>query len=417
MRATETTCPVCLGVVPAHLLAERDDVVLEGSCPAHGTWRTVIWSGPPSFESWCGEEPSPAARQTCTAVVEVTQRCELGCPVCFAESLPAAENGDPPLAALAQRLARLYAAEGAVNVQLSGGEPTTREDLPQIVEAAAAAGFTFVQLNTNGLRLASEPGYAEALRQAGLESVFLQFDGVTDDVYRVLRGRPLLAEKMKAVEKCAEAGLAVVLVPTVVAGLNFDQIGALVQFAATWAGAVRGLHLQPVSYFGRYPQNGRPRLTLPDLLRAFEEQTRGMVRVADFAPSCCEHPRCSFRARYWVREGGVLEPVRSTSCCCPPPSEEAARQATAATARQWSRRRPDDGRSVGADDGDDLDRFLQEADRILAISGMLFQDAWSVDMERIRRCCVQVVTEDTGLVPFCLWNLTSDSGRRLHPRC
>ncbi len=144
-------------------------------------------------------------------------------------------------------------ADGAVNIQLSGGEPTTRDDLPEIVAAACGAGFTFVQLNTNGLRLATEEGYAETLRAAGLASVFLQFDGLSDATYRVLRGRPLLAEKIRAVERCAEAGLAVVLVPTVVPGVNDAELGALVDFAASWPGVVRGLHLQPISYFGRYP--------------------------------------------------------------------------------------------------------------------------------------------------------------------
>ncbi len=327
------------------------------------------------------------------------------------------------MAEIAERLSDLFAAEGAVNIQLSGGEPTTRDDLPQIVEAACAAGFTFVQLNTNGIRLSAEEGYAEALRHAGLASVFLQFDGVTDHTHQALRGRPLAAQKIRAIDRCAQAGLAVVLVPTVVAGINDDEIGALVRLAASWPGVVRGLHFQPVSYFGRYPRNGRsswsdrPRLTLPQMLRALEKQTGGEVRAADFAASCCEHPRCSFRARYWARDEGRLELVRSAPCCCTPAPDEAARRAVAATSRQWSRRPGELGDADETDGRDGLSRFLDDADRILAISGMLFQDAWSVDMERIGRCCVQVVTEGRGLVPFCLWNLTSESGLRLYPRC
>jgi uncharacterized radical SAM superfamily Fe-S cluster-containing enzyme len=76
------------------------------------------------------------------------------------------------------------------------------------------------------------------------------------------------------------------------------------------------------------------------------------------------------------------------------------------------------GRDAGRCDeqGDELARFLDDAGRILAISGMVFQDAWSLDWERVDRCCVQVVTPDDGLVPFCLWNLTSAAGRRLYPR-
>ncbi len=269
-----------------------------------------------------------------------------------------------------------------------------------------------MQLNTNGLRLASEAGYAETLREAGLSSVFLQFDGCSDAIYLALRGRPLLTEKLRAVERCAEAGLAVVLVPTIVPGVNDHDLGGLVRLAATWAGVVRGLHVQPISYFGRYPLGERRRLTLPEILRLLEEQTEGAVRVSDFSPSCCEHPLCAFRARYWVREDGGLEPLRSDSdaagagSCCGSSPREPSLRAVAATSRQWSRRTPGEPR-------DALDRFLEETDRILAISGMLFQDAWNLDFERVGRCCVQVVAPDRGLVSFCLWNLTAEDGRRL----
>ena len=130
-----------------------------------------------------------------------------------------------PWRSWSKMLGELFATQGAVNLQLSGGEPTAREDLPEVIEAACKAGFTFVQLNTNGLRLAGERDYAERLRSAGLASVFLQFDGVHDETYRVLRGRPLLDVKMRAIERCAAAGLAVVLVPTLVAGVNDQEVG------------------------------------------------------------------------------------------------------------------------------------------------------------------------------------------------
>ena len=313
----------------------------------------------------------------------------------------------------------LFEAQGAVNVQLSGGEPTMRSDLPDVIGIARAAGFTFVQLNTNGLRLAADAGYAEALRDAGLVSVFLQFDGVTDDTYRALRGRPLLAQKLHALERCAEAGLSVVLVPTLVPGVNDHELGSLVRFAAAWPGVVRGLHVQPISYFGRYAWGDRPRLTLPEVLGALERQTIGELRVADFRPSGCEHVGCSFRARYWVHDEGRLELVRSAPPCCSPGPDDSARRAIVATSRQWGRGpRAAGGETRPSNDPpDDLGRFLDAADRILSISGMVFQDAWNMDLERVRRCCVHAVVPDRGLVPFCLWNLTSESGRRLYPRC
>jgi uncharacterized radical SAM superfamily Fe-S cluster-containing enzyme len=294
-----------------------------------------------------------------------------------------------------------------------------RSNLSEIVAVARAAGFTFVQLNTNGLRLAAERRYAEALKDAGLVSVFLQFDGLTDNTYRALRGRPLLTEKLQALERCAEAGLGVVLVPTLVPGVNDHEVGSLVRLAVQWPSVVRGLHLQPVSYFGRYVGGDRQRLTLPEVLRVLELQTGGEVQASHFGASGCEHVACSFRAKYWVREGGRLELVRTAPSCCSPEPVDEARRAITATSRQWG------GRSESGREGtrsreappDDLDRFLEAADRMLSISGMLFQDAWNIDLARIRRCCVHAVVPDLGLVPFCLWNLTSASGRRLYPRC
>ena len=448
-RPTESLCPVCLQTVSAELRTQGDVVSLCGRCPQHGEWQTPVWVGLPSIDSWCGDEAKCDHRvgtagedpgdcpgscglcdrheqYTCTALLEVTHRCDLGCPLCFAESTSDTAEPDPSLASMERMLRELFEAQGAVNLQLSGGEPTVREDLPEIIRTARKIGFTFVQLNTNGLRLASERGYAERLRAAGLASVFLQFDGLSDETYRALRGRPLAAQKSAALDRCAEAGLAVVLVPTVVAGVNEHEVGDLVRLATRWPGVVRGVHLQPVSYFGRFTSTERPRLTLPEVLRLLETQTGSTVRVSDFLPSSCEHVRCSFRARYWVREDGALELVRSNGSCCQSVSEGAARRAVSATSRQWSRRSASQARARrggaegassedrGSQDG--FDQMLDEIDKILCISGMLFQDAWSIDLERVRRCCIHVLAPDRGLVPFCLWNLTSAAGERLYPR-
>jgi uncharacterized radical SAM superfamily Fe-S cluster-containing enzyme len=443
---TESLCPVCLSAVAAELVHQRDTTTLKGRCPLHGEWQTPIWVGPPSLESWCGDgdalgnDDTPRGREagasdvetgacpgacglcarhkqrTCTALLEVTLRCDLGCPVCFAESTPEATKADPPLAQLESMLRKLFATQGAVNLQLSGGEPTLRADLAAIVRAARDIGFSFIQLNTNGLRLASEAGYAEELRAAGLASVFLQFDGVSDTVYCALRGRPLAAQKTRTLERCAQAGLAVVLVPTVVPGINDRELGELVRLATRWPGVVRGVHLQPVSYFGRYMPGDRPRLTLPEVLRLLERETAGSVRVGDFLPSSCEHALCSFRARYWVHDDGGLELLRSTGSCCPPEPGGAARRAVRATSRQWGRRSAASSPDAATAPGDGFDRLLDEMDRILCISGMLFQDVWGIDLQRVRQCCVHVLSQERGLVPFCLWNLTSEAGARLYPR-
>ncbi len=129
--------------------------------------------------------------------------------------------------------------------------------------------------------MAKDPSYVGALKEAGLASVFLQFDGMEDTVYRKLRGRDLFREKRLAIEHCAGHGIGVVLVPTLVPGVNTDQIGAIIEFALQELPAVRGVHFQPVSYFGRYPSppGDEDRITIPEIITEIETQTGGRIRA------------------------------------------------------------------------------------------------------------------------------------------
>ena len=91
-------------------------------------------------------------------------------------------------------------------------------------------GFEYVQINTNGRRLATEEGYAKILKDAGATVIFMQFDGTRDDIYEKLRGEPLLEIKKQAIRNCEKAGLGVTLVPTIVQGVNTDNIGDMMDF-------------------------------------------------------------------------------------------------------------------------------------------------------------------------------------------
>ncbi len=431
---TESLCPVCLKRLPAVRVLAGDTVFLVRECPEHGEFRVPVWRGTPELAGWQRpktpsrpQRPQTAAERgcpydcglcpehgqhTCTALVEVTWRCDLGCPVCFASSGAAAE-ADPPLAELAARLENLRRDAGACNIQISGGEPTLRLDLPEIVAAARAAGFVLLQVNTNGLRLAREPGYAESLARAGLDSVFLQFDG-SDAACAALRGRPLLAEKLRAVEACGRAGLGVVLVPTLVPGVNDAELGLILDLALERLPVVRGVHFQPAASFGRFPWSPEvPRLTLPEVLSSLAAQSRGRLRAGDFHPPCCEHAMCSFSGQF-VLDGDRLTPVsRDEPCCGPLEAREGARRSRAVTARQWAAAGED--RPL-APDADDFQRFLarQSGRRRLSLSCMAFQDAWTLDLERVRGCCIHVAARDGRRIPFCLYNLTAADGRTLY---
>jgi uncharacterized radical SAM superfamily Fe-S cluster-containing enzyme len=417
------------------------------TCPEHGEFRTITWRGGPDMADWQREKlPSrpkvPATgrdrgcpfdcglcpehnQHTCTAVVDVTARCNLRCPVCFASAGPGpAPQGDPSIQQVEAMLRSVLAASGTCNLQFSGGEPTVRDDLPELVALAKGLGFPFVQINTNGLRLGADPEYVAALAGAGLDSAFFQFDGPDDAILLRLRGAPLLRPKLDALDALAGAGVGVVLVPTVVPGVNDHALGDIVRLAASRAPHVRGVHFQPISYFGRYdaPPRDEDRITLPELMRGLEAQTRGMLHAGDFLPPGCEHSLCSFHANYVVSEDLSLRRISSPRSCCdatPIRAAEGADKAKAFVSAQWAAPAPrplGDLRARGNEEKkDDLDRFLERAaTHRFAISAMGFQDAWTLNLDRLRGCCIHAVAPDGRLVPFCAYNLTAQDGTTLY---
>ena len=284
-------------------------------------------------------------------------------------------------------------------MQLSGGEPTLRDDLPKLVRHAKEAGCSYVQLNTNGLRLAAEPEYARALRNAGLDIVFLQFDGTRDEIYEFLRGRPLLREKEKAIAVCAGLGLGVTLVPTVVPGVNTDNLGDLVRYAAERLPTVRAVHFQPVSYLGRFPEkpDSDQRYTLDMLMSDIAEQAD--IPLDSFMPSRCDHPLCGFHANYIVRQDGSLRPVSSFS-------HSAKERGSAAenreyVGRHWRRPPAEQAPDSGFSGEMDFDTFLYcLRQRNLCLSSMAFQDAMNLNIERLHQCTLHVYQNGT-VKPFC----------------
>jgi len=461
LNETESLCPVCLRRIKATRMLRGDDVFLVKECGDHGSFSTVIWRGEPSMAEWrrpkapvhpdlcygAVEKGCPFdcglceahVQLPCSVLIEVTDRCNLNCAVCFADS-GRREAEDPSLENISRLLERAMAAAGPCNLQLSGGEPTLRDDLPDVVEVARRIGYSFIQVNTNGLRLAADKDYGRRLRAAGLSSVFLQFDGVDDAIYRSLRGRALLDQKLQAVMNCGETGLGVVLVPTLVKGLNTGSIGAIVRQALQLAPTVRGIHFQPVSFFGRFPGHtgDEGRFTLPELMRRLEEQTGGLVKASDFSPPGCEHAHCSFHATYMHSAKGGLRLIGAAdgdSCCSDDLGTKGVRRTVETVSRRWilpsaapvSNRLPISKKTscCGGSSPDatrvegplDLDVFLQEvATRTFTISAMAFQDADNLDLERLRGCCISVISPDGMLVPFCAYNLTSREGKGLYRR-
>lgn len=203
------------------------------------------------------------------------------------------------------------------------------------------------------------------------------------------------------------------MVPTLVPGINTNNIGQIIQFALDHHPGVRGVHFQPVSYFGRIPKQpaDEDRLTLPEVVQAIEDQTRGLVKALNLKP---HNARCSFSGSFTVQPDGKLIPLNNTCCTGPEQADEIARKTRTYVARQWSgAAKP----KTGSCCGDSWDVVLERLKTFaFSISGMAFQDVWNLDLERLKNCCIHVVSPEGKIVPFCAYNLTDRQGHSIYRR-
>lgn len=185
---TKSVCPICMKVLTAKKCIGEDGIYLVKECDIHGKFQTLIWEGTAAeYLSWGRENLSAETpvnpkikekscpdncglceeheRKGCCMILEVTKRCNMHCPVCFASAGECLENGDLSIDEIEKQYDFLMDHGGPFNIQLSGGEPTMREDLPEIIHMGREKEFTFFQLNTNGIRLAQEAGYARKLKK------------------------------------------------------------------------------------------------------------------------------------------------------------------------------------------------------------------------------------------------------------
>lgn len=440
---TVSLCPECLNRISASRVSENGNVYLEKECPEHGPFKTLIWRGTlQDYDDWgsygeeavgplksitpvrdgcpndCGLCPEHMAN-ACTMVMNVTRRCNLKCPVCFASSkMETAHELD--LETIGRMYERVLEVTGLPTIQLSGGEPTVRDDLPEIVALGKQIGFQHIMVNSNGVRIAKDRDYVRRLAEAGVGTIYLQFDGVTDDVYRYTRGADLFYVKERVIRNCHDFHLGVVLVPTLVQGVNDQQLGDIIRFAKDRVPTVRGVHFQPISYFGRYPRPPRDedRITIPDLIQGLEMQTNGEIRKENLLPRRSRDSHCSFSSIFVLREGR-LEAISRRRIKEGAGQRNGDRRPPWETARSFMNAhwQPKEEKLFpAAKNCNCLENIWQEVSvRGLTISCMPFQDVWSIDLERLKRCCGHVVVPDCRILPFCAYYLTSSNGRRLHP--
>ena len=321
IKNTMSLCPECGKPLEAEVYDEDGTVFIKKTCDEHGEFINSYWADKDYFDRADQYAPSvtsvenpnvdfkahcPAACGLCEnhraatvlGLIDVTNRCNLKCPICFANAAASGRLYEPTQDEIRQMLKNLrnIKPNPTPAIQYAGGEPTVRKDIVELVRMAKEEGFTHVQIATNGLKLAFKEDLAKELKDAGLNTVYLSFDGVTPEPYIESRGRDLLPEKLKAIENCRKADLGVVLVPTLVRGVNDDQVGEIIKFALDHNENIYGVNFQPVSFSGRTPADKveEQRITIPDFVKIVEESTDGQVPASAFYPPSAVEPVANF---------------------------------------------------------------------------------------------------------------------------
>lgn len=468
IRRTQSLCPTCLNVIPAELYENENVIYLRKRCESHGEFEDIYWTDAELYrlfearDALLGVHPPKTAIATGTpaeveergcpfdcglcvrhesattlAIIDVTERCNLRCPTCFAAAGGGKDPNAEEIKAVIDRLSKLR--PKPAGIQFSGGEPTLRDDLAELV-AYAKRRFEHVEVNTNGLRLAESAEYCRELETAGLSVFYLQFDGIGPRPYETLRGKNLWDVKMQAIENHRRAGErpAIVLVPTVVRGVNDGQIGEIIKFAAANADVVRGVNFQPVSLCGRTSFDVSRRVTIPDVLHAAEQQT-SFLKATDFFPA-------SIMSLFITSWGGP--PVGCHFCCgavsylivgdshksgkggkrskMPTPAPITRYLNVERLARGYARKLQRKQEISTLDVLKSVKprlllspHFLLDAFRLkskkyddisalhfklLLVGAMHFMDAFNFDLERVRRCVIHYGLPDGRVVPFCAYN-------------
>jgi len=433
-------CSTCYQKVEGKIVFQDGAVYMLKRCPTHGQERVLmaddvdyyrrcreIFIKPPEMPlafntpvRWgCPYDCGLCAdhqQHSCLSLIEVTDHCNLECPICYAESGPRRLR-HRTLEHIQRMIDAVVRNEGEPDVvQISGGEPTIHPDFFAILDRAKAAPIRHLMVNTNGIRIAEDEAFAKRL--AGYMpdfEVYLQFDSFDRHALMTLRGADLRDIKARALDRLNRLGVSTTLVVTLKKGLNDQEIGRIIDFALTQP-AVRGVTFQPIQAAGRLDQfnPATDRLTLTEVRRKILEQT-SVFRPEDLLPVPC-HPD-SLAMGYALKAGGAVVPL--TGLIDPKILIEGGRntivyeQDDAVRQGVFKLFATNHSPESGAQSLRDLLCCLPRLnaptalgyENIFRVLIMQFIDAHSFDVRSVKKTCVHIVHPDGRLIPFDTYNL------------
>ncbi|WNG16824.1 radical SAM protein [Cystobacter fuscus] len=433
-------CSTCYQRVEGKILFADGKVLLQKRCPRHGFERVLladdvdyykrsreIFIKPPEQPLRyntpirygcpydCGLCPDHE-QHSCLTLVELTDHCNLRCPICYAESGPERQT-HRSFEKVVSMLDAVVANEGEPDVvQLSGGEPTLHPDFFRIIEEARARPIRHLMVNTNGIRIAKDEAFAEKLAtyRKGLE-VYLQFDSFEREPLMALRGADLRSVRQQALERLNALDVSTTLVVTLKKGLNDGEIGRILDFAAQQP-CVRGVTFQPVQEAGRLEgyDPARDRLTLTEVRRRILEQTR-LFSPEDLIPVPC-HPD-SLCMGYALKHEGQVVPL--TRFVPPELLVEGGRNTivyekdTGLQQRLFQLFSTNHSPQSSSRSLSDLLCCLPQVQvpgeltyrNVFRVLIMQFIDAQAFDLRSVKKSCVHIAHPDGRIIPFDTYNL------------
>jgi uncharacterized radical SAM superfamily Fe-S cluster-containing enzyme len=437
---TSSVCSTCLRVVEAKIIVKDTNVFMDKWCPAHGTQRVLVsddaeyyrlcrevYIKPPEMPERfntrmefgcpydCGLCPDHM-QHSCLTLVEITDHCNLRCPVCFAGSGPERLTHKPLETVLAM-LDAVVANEGTPDVvQISGGEPTLHPDFFAILDAARARPIRHLMVNTNGIRIAQDREFAARLAEyrQGFE-VYLQFDSFEPAALKTLRGADLTRIHTQAIERLNELDISTTLVMTLKKDLNDGEIGKLIDYGLSQP-CVRGVTLQPIQDAGRVESYDARvnRLTVSEIRRRIAEQTQAFT-LSDIIPVPCNPDTLAMG--YALKLGGSALPLTrlvDPQILLQGDANTITFEHDPAIKKQifelFSTNQSPDGQAAK------LSELLccipkvetpagvgyRDVFRVLIVQ---FMDALSLDIRALKKSCIHIAQPDGRLIPFESFNL------------
>ena len=483
-KKTKSLCPECGKLIAADIVARDGKVYMDKECPVHGKFSDVYWSDVDMYLkaekfAYDGVGLHNAMDRTitddddsvhividgeridmlsCSAIanLDLTNRCNMNCPICFANANDAGYVYEPSFEQVHDMLVALRSEKPikCTAVQFAGGEPTVYPQFIEAVKDAKELGFAQVQVATNGIKFAKDYEFLKKAKLAGMNTIYLQFDGLSDEIYLRSRGRKMMAVKLGVIENCRKLNAegihppSIVLVPVVGMGMNDDIIGDIVRFAFDNADVIRGVNFQPIAFTGRVTNEevSKGRFTLPDLVDRVSTQT-GYTTKDDWYPvpvvapiskfasiilgqtkvTFTTHPHCGIATYLFQDEKGNVTPfprfvdIARFSAGL----NEIADKAENARFKKLyltkllkllnscvDESKMPEGLTKkkfvdlisGVMSHKSKDALASFSWKMMLIAGMHFQDSYDYDIERVRRCGVHYITPDLKIIPFCAYN-------------